>query len=146
MGRKILNTVFFVLLLAFAAAFIFPVAVVLINSFKTKFSITESPFTLPLGSYFVGIINYTEGIRSTGFPSAFGWSLFITVFFLIEPLPLAARPIVFLRGINNLLPPRRTYHKNMIRPEWHLVNYQPSAKTVAEHLSVLGFDVRCGCF
>ena len=80
MGRKILNSIFFVLLLAFAAAFIFPVAVVLINSFKTKFSITESPFTLPLGSYFVGLANYTEGIRSTGFPSAFGWSLFITVF------------------------------------------------------------------
>ncbi len=80
MGRKILNSIFFVLLLLFAAAFIFPVAVVLINSFKTKFSITESPFTLPLGSYFVGLANYTEGIRSTGFPSAFGWSLFITVF------------------------------------------------------------------
>ena len=80
MGRKILNSIFFVLLLAFATAFIFPVAVVLINSFKTKFSITESPFTLPLGSYFVGLANYTEGIRSTGFPSAFGWSLFITVF------------------------------------------------------------------
>ena len=80
MERKILNSIFFVLLLAFAAAFIFPVAVVLINSFKTKFSITESPFTLPLGSYFVGLANYTEGIRSTGFPSAFGWSLFITVF------------------------------------------------------------------
>lgn len=80
MKKKILNSVFFVLLLAFAAAFIFPVAVVVINSFKTKFSITESPFTLPLGSYFVGLVNYTEGIRSTGFPSAFGWSLFITVF------------------------------------------------------------------
>ena len=80
MARKLLNAVFFVLLIVFAAAFVFPVAVVLINSFKAKFSISTAPFTLPLGAEFVGFSNYIEGIRSTGFISAFGWSLFITVF------------------------------------------------------------------
>ena len=44
------------------------------------FSISTAPFTLPLGAEFVGFSNYIEGIRSTGFISAFGWSLFITVF------------------------------------------------------------------
>lgn len=80
MARKILNIIFFLLLCAFAAAFIFPVAVILINSFKAKFSISQSPFTIPTGNNFVGLSNYTAGIRSTGFPSAFGWSLFITLF------------------------------------------------------------------
>ena len=80
MARKVVNTVFFILLVIFAAAFLFPVAVVLINSFKAKFSISAAPFTLPLGAEFVGFSNYIEGIRSTGFISAFGWSLFITVF------------------------------------------------------------------
>lgn len=80
MGRKIFNTVSFILLVGFAAAFIFPIAVVFINSFKAKFSINSSPFSLPMGDEFVGISNYTEGIKSTGFPPAFGWSLFITVF------------------------------------------------------------------
>ena len=80
MARKLLNAVFFVLLIIFAAAFVFPVAVVLINSFNAKFSISESPFTLPFGDDFVGLSNYIEGIKSTGFVSAFGWSLFITVF------------------------------------------------------------------
>ena len=80
MTRKVVNTVFFILLIIFAAAFVFPVAVVLINSFKAKFSISTAPFTLPLGADFVGLSNYIEGIRSTGFISAFGWSLFITVF------------------------------------------------------------------
>lgn len=80
MARKVANTVFFILLVIFAAAFLFPVAVVLINSFKAKFSISTAPFTLPLGADFVGFSNYIEGIRSTGFISAFGWSLFITVF------------------------------------------------------------------
>ena len=80
MARKILNIIFFLLLCAFAAAFIFPVAVILINSFKAKFSISQSPFKIPTGNDFVGLSNYTAGIRSTGFPSAFGWSLFITLF------------------------------------------------------------------
>lgn len=80
MARRVINTVFFVLLIIFAAAFVFPVAVVLINSFKAKFSISASPFTLPLGNDFVGLSNYTEGVKSTGFVSAFAWSLFITVF------------------------------------------------------------------
>ena len=55
MARKILNIIFFLLLCAFAAAFIFPVAVILINSFKAKFSISQSPFTIPTGNDFVGL-------------------------------------------------------------------------------------------
>lgn len=80
MGKKIFNIVSFILLVGFAAAFIFPIAVVFINSFKAKFSINSSPFSLPMGDEFVGLSNYIEGIKSTGFPPAFGWSLFITVF------------------------------------------------------------------
>lgn len=80
MQRKIINAVCFILLLIFAAAFIFPVAVVLINSFKSKFSINQEPFLLPTSETFIGLENYTTGIRNTGFPAAFGWSLFITLF------------------------------------------------------------------
>ncbi len=80
MARKITRAACFILLIILAAAFIFPVAVVLINSFKAKFSINASPFTLPMGDDFVGLSNYTEGIKTTGFPAAFGWSLFITLF------------------------------------------------------------------
>ena len=80
MGRKIFNIISFILLVGFAAAFVFPVAVVLINSFKAKFSINSSLFTLPLGDEFVGFSNYVTGVKSTGFPTALGWSLFITVF------------------------------------------------------------------
>lgn len=80
MQRKIINAVCFILLLALAAAFIFPVAVVLINSFKSKFSISQEPFLLPTAETFAGSENYTTGIKNTGFPAAFGWSLFITLF------------------------------------------------------------------
>lgn len=57
MGKKIFNTVSFILLVGFAAAFIFPIAVVFINSFKAKFSINSSPFSLPMGNEFVGLSN-----------------------------------------------------------------------------------------
>lgn len=60
--------------------FLFPIFIVLINSFKLKFSIATAPFTLPTAETFSGIANYTEGIKNTGFLQAFGWSLFITLF------------------------------------------------------------------
>ena len=80
MTSKLLNTVFFILLVVISAIFIAPVLIVLINSFKYKFSIATEPFVLPDSQTFAGISNYTTGINNTGFPSAFGWSLFITVF------------------------------------------------------------------
>lgn len=78
-GGKTFKTVSFIVLLVFAAAFLFPIAVVFVNSFKTKFSISQTPFILPTSDTFAGLENYITGIKSTGFLSALGWSLFITV-------------------------------------------------------------------
>ena len=77
---KTANRIMFVLLIFAAAVFLFPIFVVLMNSFKNKFSISQTPFVLPNGDTFAGITNYTTGVADTGFFSAFGWSLFITVF------------------------------------------------------------------
>ena len=80
MKERAFNTVFFFLLLILAVLFIFPVFIVLINSFKLKFSIATAPFVFPNGTTFSKLENYVTGINSTGFLSAIGWSLFITVF------------------------------------------------------------------
>lgn len=69
----------FLLLAVMSAVFIAPVFIVLINSFKTKFSISQTPFVLPNKETFAGFINYTSGIKDTGYMTAFMWSLFITV-------------------------------------------------------------------
>lgn len=79
----LLNGFFFLLLLAASAVFTAPVFIVLMNSFKTKFSISQTPFLLPESSTFAGLENYTEGIANTGFFTALFWSLFITVFSVI---------------------------------------------------------------
>ena len=78
--EKASNSLYFIILFALAGVFIFPVLVMLINSFKQKFSIASTPFLFPNGQTFIGAENYIVGIKTTGFPAAFGWSLFITVF------------------------------------------------------------------
>ncbi len=73
------DTVCFVLLLVLAVLFVLPVLIVLVNSFKGQFYISDAPFSLPTRETFAGIANYVSGIRKTGFFSAFGYSLWITV-------------------------------------------------------------------
>ena len=63
-----------------AVIFLLPILVVLQNSFKSKLYISNDPFALPIGDLFAGLENYAGGVEKTGFLSAFGYSLFITVF------------------------------------------------------------------
>jgi len=74
------NAVAFLCLLLLAVLYLTPIFVVLMNSFKGRFYISDSPFALPNAETFTGIKNYLAGITKTGFPQAFGYSLFITVF------------------------------------------------------------------
>ena len=60
-------------------AFLFPIFLVLVNSFKSKLYISDAPFQFPKVGTYVGLTNYFEGVRKTGFFPAFGRSLFITV-------------------------------------------------------------------
>jgi len=76
---KRIDIIFYIILTLFAVIFIAPVFIVLMNSFKGQFYITDSPFSLPDASTFVGLSNYVSGLRKTGFLSAFLYSLFITV-------------------------------------------------------------------
>lgn len=69
----------FILLILLAALFLFPIFIVFLNSFKTKFSIMGSPFEFPTRETFAGFENYAAGVKSAGIAAAFGRSLFITV-------------------------------------------------------------------
>ena len=76
----VFNILSYILLTAAALIFVAPIAIVLMNSFKSKFYISGEPFKLPDSETFEGILNYTEGVAKTGFFKAFGWSVFITAF------------------------------------------------------------------
>ena len=59
--------------------YVFPIVLVLINSFKKKAYISRKPFAIPSGKMYVGLENYVNGIKKSGFIDSFWTSLFITV-------------------------------------------------------------------
>jgi len=75
LSRIFLTALLFVL----AAGFLYPILIVVINSFKGKFFISEAPFALPDAATFAGWSNYVTGIVKSGFLRAFMYSAFITV-------------------------------------------------------------------
>ena len=77
--KKFRNTAVFLLLTGVSAAFLFPVFIVLLNSFKSKLYISSEPFALPTPETFAGLSNYTDGLIKTGFFTAFLTSLFVTI-------------------------------------------------------------------
>nr|WP_236266047.1 carbohydrate ABC transporter permease [Actinomyces sp. zg328] len=75
MGRTIITA----LLAILSLVWLVPLVFILINSFKGRFHISDSPFSLPTGERFSGFTNYASGLKLNGFAQAIGWSLFITV-------------------------------------------------------------------
>ena len=61
----------YVLLIFLAAAFIFPILLVLVNSFKSRLYVSTQPFAWPKGEMFVGLENYIKGLSISGFVTAF---------------------------------------------------------------------------
>ena len=73
------GTLLTVIFTIISVLYVYPIILVVLNSFKKKAYISKSPFALPTGKTFVGIENYIRGIEKTGLIAAFGWTLFITV-------------------------------------------------------------------
>lgn len=79
-NNKLYRGFLWMILALLSLAFLAPIAIVLINSFKGQFYISEAPFLLPNAETFAGLENFLTGIERTDFFSAFFYSLFITVF------------------------------------------------------------------
>ena len=69
----------YVLLIFLAAAFIFPILLVLVNSFKSRLYVSTQPFAWPKGEMFVGLENYIKGLSISGFVTAFLRSVWISL-------------------------------------------------------------------
>lgn len=77
--NSVIQGILMFLLTLLSIVFLYPVFVVLMNSFKGKLYISDQPFSLVNGETFAGITNYISGVQKTGFLKAFGFSLWITV-------------------------------------------------------------------
>ncbi|WP_065454111.1 carbohydrate ABC transporter permease [Bifidobacterium breve] len=60
-------------------AWVFPIVLVVINSFKQKAYISRNAFSIPTGKAFVGLQNYTRGIKRTNLIESFGWTVVVMV-------------------------------------------------------------------
>lgn len=80
---KLRESLIFLVLSVLSVVFLLPILIVIMNSFKGKLYISDTPFALPNKTTFSSLSNYAHGIAQTGFIQAFGWSLFITVFSVI---------------------------------------------------------------
>ena len=82
-------------------AWIFPIVLVIINSFKQKAYISRNAFSIPTGKAFVGLENYTRGIETTNFFASFGWTLLITVGSVILILVCTSMCAWWIVRVNN---------------------------------------------
>lgn len=98
---RLRDNVLFVILLALVVVFLSPILVVLMNSFKGKFFISDTPFKLPDKTTFVGLDNYTSGLEKTDFFSAFGMSLFITVCSVVVIVLFTAMAAWYITRVQN---------------------------------------------
>ena len=57
---------------------IFPIVLVVLNSFKSKINISNAPFSFD-PKYFIGMSNYELGSRKAHFPTSFLWTVVVTV-------------------------------------------------------------------
>ena len=78
--KNLQDNLTFIFLFILAALILAPMLIVLMNSFKGRFFIADTPFALPNSQTFIGMKNYFSGLAKTGFIQAFWYSLFITVF------------------------------------------------------------------
>lgn len=86
--KKQTDFLIFCLLCILAVLFLAPILIVLMNSFKGQFFITDAPFKPPtfspspdgMPATYSGVQNYISGQQKINFILAFGYSLFITVF------------------------------------------------------------------
>ena len=100
---KAANRAIFISMIILSVVFLAPIFIVLMNSFKGQFFISDAPFVLPTAQTYVGGKNYANGIEKTGFISAFGYSLFITVFSVMAITLCTSMTAWFIVRVKNRL-------------------------------------------
>ena len=102
MKEKTIDKILFALLVVLTIIFMYPIFFIVINSFKGKFFISDSPFSLPNSETFVGLNNYTTGLAKTGFFNAIGWSFFITILGVGVVVLFSAMTAYYLTRVKNI--------------------------------------------
>lgn len=133
---KVANRAIFISMIILSAVFLAPIFIVLMNSFKGQFFISDAPFVLPTAQTYVGGKNYVNGIAKTGFISAFGYSLFITVFSVAAITLCTSMTAWFIVRVKN----RFTSGLYYLFTFSMIVPFQMVMFTMSKTANVLGLD------
>ncbi len=103
MKKTLSKTLTTLIMSLISVVYLTPIGVVLINSLKTKTSISASPFSLPNEFTFVGLENYTRGITFGGYPFLLSvmYSLFITVASTLAILLFTSMAAWYITRVDN---------------------------------------------
>lgn len=133
---KAANRAIFISMIILSVVFLAPIFIVLMNSFKGQFFISDAPFVLPTAQTYVGGKNYVNGIAKTGFISAFGYSLFITVFSVAAITLCTSMTAWFIVRVKNRLTSGLYYLFTFSM----IVPFQMVMFTMSKTANVLGLD------
>ena len=104
MKTTLKSKILFVVLLILSLAWIYPVFMILINSFKTDRNITtRTVFQLPNADSFAGLSNFVDALTSKGFAKAFGYSLMITITSVVLILICCSMCAWFITRVNGII-------------------------------------------
>ena len=135
--KKQKHLIISLIILIFASVlFLFPVFIVVLNSFKFKFNINDAPFAFPTEETFAGFENYIQGIKSTGFASAFGYSVFVTVFSVAVILIFTSMCAWYIVRVKNLF--TSVFYKTLLFSM--IVPFQMVMFTMSKTANTLGLD------
>ena len=99
MKEKTINNILFIVMLVLLLVFLFPIGFIVMNSFKGKFFISDSPFSIPSGEAFAGLQNYVVGLAKTGFFQAAFWSFLITILSVVVVVLFSAMTAYYLTRV-----------------------------------------------
>ena len=89
------------LLVLLSIIFLTPVFIIFINSLKSNFYISESPFSLPSGEAYAGFGNFVKGFTQSDFLRAFFNSVFITLLSVAGIVLLTSMTAWYITRIKN---------------------------------------------
>ena len=100
--NKILKIIFAILILAVAILYMYPIIMIIYNSFKVETAIsTNTVFELPKADTFNGLNNFALAITKQGFLQSFFYSVFITITSLISILVCCSMCAYFITRIRS---------------------------------------------
>ncbi|MBO5410243.1 MAG: carbohydrate ABC transporter permease [Clostridia bacterium] len=102
-SKTFFSNAVYILLFLLAVIFLAPVLIIIMNSFKGNFFISDSPFALPNAETFTGLANYIKGFTQSDFPKAFFNSLIITVFSVAGIVLFTAMAAWYIVRVKNKL-------------------------------------------